>query len=334
LVICQQCTYSRPSATSRQDVDARADHTANLSRHIDASPSWVHPITWSGAHLIRWSVRELPASPVRQRLPRSILMKEKMGEHMSGYEKSAHLYDLFDHKEDIRFFDHYVIPGEGILDIGAGTGRIALPLAEKGVRVVCVEPSPAMRGQLRAKLAGPPDLNDNIEVVAASAASFDLKRTFPAAFLSGTYDHFLDDEERPVSLRNIARRLQPAGTLVFDVFLGLMDSSPLSPAGQVQRGNCTCRRFVGRRLLPGRKVEVTLVFEIHQDAELIKRTEQHSVAAITERDQVHQVLVKAGFSVRREFSRYDFTPYREGDESLIVEAVYQPHLEKGQSDAG
>jgi SAM-dependent methyltransferase len=261
-------------------------------------------------------------------------MKEKMEEHVGGYEKSAHLYDLFDQKENIRFFGHYAIPGEEILDIGAGTGRIALPLAEKGVRVVCVEPSPTMRDQLRARLAGCPDLNDNIEVVAASAASFDLKRTFPAAFLSRTYDHFLDDEERLASLRNIARHLQPAGTLVFDVFLGLMDGSPLSPAGEVQRGNCTYRRFVGRHLLPGRKVDVRLIFEVHQDAELIEPIEQHSVAAITERDQVHRVLAEAGFSVRREFSDYDFTPYREGDELLIVEAVYQPHLEEGQSDAG
>ncbi|GAH96544.1 unnamed protein product, partial [marine sediment metagenome] len=29
-----------------------------------------------------------------------------------------------------------------ILDIGAGTGRIAIPLAEKGIKVFCIEPSP------------------------------------------------------------------------------------------------------------------------------------------------------------------------------------------------
>jgi SAM-dependent methyltransferase len=240
---------------------------------------------------------------------------------MSGYEKSAQLYDLFDQKENVGFFSHYATPGEVVLDVGAGTGRIALPLAERDVRVVCVEPSPAMREQLRTKLAGRPELNDKVDVVARDAASFDLNCTFPLAILSGTYDHFLDRQERLASLRNIARHLEPSAILAFDVFLGLMESSPLSQAGEIQIGNRTYRRFIGRRLLPGRKIEVKLVFEAYEGDELLEQVEQRSVAAVTDRVQVHQVLAEAGFSVRREFSDYAFTPYREGDELLVVEAV-------------
>lgn len=40
----------------------------------------------------------------------------------SGYEKCAHLYDLFDKKENIEFFLHYDLEAGEILDIGAGTG--------------------------------------------------------------------------------------------------------------------------------------------------------------------------------------------------------------------
>lgn len=39
-------------------------------------------------------------------------------------------------------------PGEEVLDVGAGTGRYALPLARHGARVTAVEPSPAMRARL------------------------------------------------------------------------------------------------------------------------------------------------------------------------------------------
>jgi len=243
---------------------------------------------------------------------------------MSGYEKSAHLYDLFDQKENVGFFGHYAAPGEEVLDVGAGTGRIAIPLAERGVHVVCIEPSPAMREQLQIKLRARPELNDRVDVVADDAATFDVNRTFPLAILSGTYDHFLDREERLASLRNIARHLQPSGILILDVFLGLMESSPLLPAGEIQRGRRTYRRFVGRRLLPARKVEVELVFEVYEGAELVEWIEQRSVAAITDRAQVHRLLAGVGFSVRREFSDYDFVPYREGDELLIVEAVASP----------
>ena len=64
--------------------------------------------------------------------------------YREGYEKAAHLYDLFDKKENIEFFYQYAKDAGEILDIGAGTGRIAIPLAERGIKVYCVEPSPAM----------------------------------------------------------------------------------------------------------------------------------------------------------------------------------------------
>ena len=60
------------------------------------------------------------------------ILVERKGEYMSGYEKSAHLYDLFDQKENVAFFGRYATPGEEILDVGAGTGRITIPLAERG----------------------------------------------------------------------------------------------------------------------------------------------------------------------------------------------------------
>ncbi|MGD8966448.1 MAG: class I SAM-dependent methyltransferase [Anaerolineae bacterium] len=246
-----------------------------------------------------------------------------MNGHLSGYERSAHLYDLFDSKENVDFFGHYAALVGEILDIGAGTGRVAMPLAERGIRLVCVEPSPAMRDVFEKKLDRRPDLRDRITLVPCDAASFHLERTFRAAFLSGTFDHFLDPAERLSSLQNIARHLGPGGILVFDVFLGLMDDSPLTPAGRVQRADREYRRLVGRRAVSGHQVQVQLIFEIYENDELVERIEQQSIAGIVDRGQVHDLLAQVGFSVRGEFSDYDFTPYRAGDELLIVDAVHQ-----------
>jgi len=65
-----------------------------------------------------------------------------------SYEKNAHLYDLFDQKENIEFFYHYASRPVRALDVGDGTGRIAIPLAERGLEICCVEPSPAMRADM------------------------------------------------------------------------------------------------------------------------------------------------------------------------------------------
>ena len=49
--------------------------------------------------------------------------------------------------------DTLVAPGETVLDIGAGGGRFAVPLAQKGCRVIAIEPSGAMRETLAAAAA-------------------------------------------------------------------------------------------------------------------------------------------------------------------------------------
>jgi SAM-dependent methyltransferase len=241
-----------------------------------------------------------------------------------GYEKSAHLYDLFDNKDNLPFFYHYATQAGEILDVGAGTGRIALPLAAEGIHVVCVEPSPAMRAQLQARLDARPELKDRISLIPADAASFRLGRAYPAAFLSGTFDHFLDRAERRASLRNLACHLQPGGILVFDVFLGLMRDSTPQPAGHVTAGDWEYRRFVASRLLPRRRIEVTLLFEIYRAGVLQERIEQRSWAGVTDRAEIHALLAETGFALQREFSDYRFTPYRQDDPLLIIQALRHP----------
>ena len=239
----------------------------------------------------------------------------------AGYEKCAHLYDLFDAEENIQLFLHYGSEAGEILDIGAGTGRIAILLAEKGVKIFCVEPSPAMRRQFEKKLKRRPELAKNIHLTAGDASSFSFERTFPAVMLSGCFDHFLDDDERLSSLLNIVRHLNPRGKLVFDVGLGYMKDSPLSPAGSVTRGNKEYRRFVGSKLLPKDRMEWLLVFEIYESGKLLERIEQLSSAGVIGRPKLHRLLKKAGFEVAREFGDYDFKTFEEGDKILVIEAV-------------
>jgi SAM-dependent methyltransferase len=239
-----------------------------------------------------------------------------------SYSKSAHLYDLFDNKDNVDLFHHYASLARDMLDVGAGTGRIAIPLAERGVRLWCVEPSRAMRREFEGKLALRPDLAGRIKLYAGDARSFKLGRAFPAAMLSGTYDHFLDDEERVASLVNIASHLNPGGVLVFDVFLGLMEERELAPAGEVTVGGRTIQRSVGARRGDDR-MEVMLVYEVFEgsDDNLIERIEERGWVGITTQEGVHRALGQTGLELRQEFGDYDKRPFRAGDPLLIVEAI-------------
>jgi SAM-dependent methyltransferase len=240
---------------------------------------------------------------------------------IGGYEKVAHLYDLFDKKNNIEFFYQYARNAGEILDIGAGTGRIAVPIARRGIKVYCVEPSPAMRREFLKKLSWESDIKDNITLVEGDATSFDFGRTFPAAFLSGCFEHFINDDERLLSLLNINKHLILKGILVFDVLIGQMKDSPLSPAGVIKKGDIEYKRLVGGKVLPDKKKSVILIYEEYKNGKLINRIEEHSTVGIIDRQGIHSTLSESGFEVNKEFSNYDYTPYKEGDETLIIEAI-------------
>lgn len=241
--------------------------------------------------------------------------------YKGGYEKSAHLYDLFDTKENIEFFRYYASNRDEILDIGAGTGRIAIPIAEKGVKIYCVEPSPSMLAEFKRKLSLKEHLEDKIFLINEDAFSFNLSKTFSVSILSGTFDHFINDMERRKALENINKHLKTEGLLIFDVFIGLMIDSPLHPAGTAVEGNIEYRRYIESKILPEDILEVLLVYEIYEYGELTGYIEQKSSSGIITRKRVHQVLKSTGFKVQNEYSDYDFSPYGGEEELLIIESV-------------
>ncbi len=236
-----------------------------------------------------------------------------------GYEKAAHLYDIFDNKDNIDFFYRYGKEAGLILDIGAGTGRIAIPLAKRGVKVICIEPSPAMRNEFSQKFKLQPDLSDKITLIAGDVQSFKLTETFPAAFLSGSFDH-IPSNERIASLQNINRHLKLEGKLIFDVYIGGMKDSPLSLIDTIKRGDYEYQRFIGTKTLPDKTIEVLLVYKTYKQGKLIEKIEQPSAAVTTSREKVHELLQETGFSIKNEYGDYYFSPFKERDSFLIIEA--------------
>ncbi len=240
---------------------------------------------------------------------------------MSGYEKSARFYDLFDMKENIPFFSQYALEAGEVLDIGAGTGRIAVPLARKGVKVYGVEPSQGMLDVFERKIDKEPGLRDFIHFIKADAATFRFDRQFPLAIMSGCFDHLVREKERRDALHNLGEHLWSGGAFVFDVFLGLMGDRPLSPAGVQRLGEKEIRRFVGsEKVAPGKQV-TKLTFEVYEKGKLIENVEERSCVGVVSRQEIHSLLAETGFNIQREWGDYDFMDYEPDSPLLIVESV-------------
>jgi SAM-dependent methyltransferase len=99
------------------------------------------------------------------------------------------------------------------LELGIGTGRIALPLAERGVAVHGIDLSEAMVAQLRAKPGG-----DRIPVTIGDFATTKVDGTFTVAYLVfNTINNLTTQDEQVACFQNVSDHLATGGRFVIEV---------------------------------------------------------------------------------------------------------------------
>ncbi|GAA1384653.1 class I SAM-dependent DNA methyltransferase [Catellatospora chokoriensis] len=105
--------------------------------------------------------------------------------------------------------------GGRALELGIGTGRVAVPLAERGVQVHGIDLSRAMVARLRAKPGG-----GAIGVTIGDFATTTVDGTFSLAYLVfNTIMNLTTQEEQVACFRNVAAHLAPGGCFVIEVMV-------------------------------------------------------------------------------------------------------------------
>jgi SAM-dependent methyltransferase len=101
------------------------------------------------------------------------------------------------------------------LELGIGTGRIALPLARRGVRVHGIELSSAMVARLRAKPGA-----EQIGVTIGDFATTTVDDTFSLAYLvANTIMNLTVQDAQVACFQNVAAHLEPGGCFVIEVLV-------------------------------------------------------------------------------------------------------------------
>jgi SAM-dependent methyltransferase len=117
-------------------------------------------------------------------------------------------------EQTVDFLAELAGPGP-VLELAIGTGRIALPLAARGVEVHGIDASEAMVARLREKPGG-----DRIPVTMGEMSEVAVEGRYPLVYLVfNTFFGLLTQEDQVRCFRNVAARLTDGGVFVLEAFV-------------------------------------------------------------------------------------------------------------------
>jgi SAM-dependent methyltransferase len=129
------------------------------------------------------------------------------------YRDGAHYDRLFGRGYVEFWLSQARISGGPILELGCGTGKLSIPLAEAGFQVVGLDSSPALLEFAASK-------SRDVRWIEGDMRSFELDQRFALVMLpSNNLGHLHTPEDFESCIDNVKRHLLPGGVFVIDVFV-------------------------------------------------------------------------------------------------------------------
>jgi SAM-dependent methyltransferase len=236
---------------------------------------------------------------------------ETYGEHIADVydEWYTHLGDA----EQQADFLAELADGGRALELGIGTGRIALPLAARGVEVHGIDSSPAMVAKMRAKPGG-----GAITTTIGDMADVAVDGTFSLVFVVFNTFFMLTTQEAQVRcFRNVAAHLAPGGRFVLGAFVP--DLSRIEQGQNVGVGDVgvnTLRLDATKFDSLAQRIDVTQMRITEQGIRLVHARMRY--AFVPELDLMAQL---AGLTLEHRWSSFDKQSFT--NESAYALSVYR-----------
>jgi SAM-dependent methyltransferase len=222
-----------------------------------------------------------------------------------------------------------------VLELGAGTGRVTIPIAEDGVSICALDADTGMLARLRQKVAQlPPDVQRRITVAEADMRNFQLGATFALVIIPfRAYVHNLTEEDRLTCLRSVHAHLQPGGRLAFNVFhpsLEYMAHHTGALAGvwrwrathQLPNGGYLVRSEANRYDTVQQRVHSQHRYEEFDARGTLTRTFLHRLElAYLYPPDIRRLLDQAGFKDVRIVGDFSGRPFEHDTDELVIEAM-------------
>ena len=142
-------------------------------------------------------------------------------------------------RRDVRFYTEVAVKSGGpVLELGVGTGRVALAIAAAGVEIVGVEPMAPMLEQAERRLGRQPKaVRHRVELRRASLERLRLRRRFPLVIAPfNVWMHLYTRRQVERGFATVHHHLRRDGRFVFDVLLPDPVSLSRDPARRYRGG--------------------------------------------------------------------------------------------------
>jgi SAM-dependent methyltransferase len=223
--------------------------------------------------------------------------------------------------------------GGPILELAAGTGRLAVPLAAGGNRVTAVDLDPAMlaRAKARASQAGPA-ATEHLTLVEADLVGLRLPDAgrYGLAFIALNSILVLADRAaQRAALTTLAEHLAPGGVGVVDIWLP--DAEDLArfdgrvilewPRVDPETGELVTKAGSAQHDAATGTITLTTMFEASRQGEPARRWVRRDVMRLLSADQLGAWAEAAGLTIELVAGGYDLGAFGPGSERAVLIAV-------------
>ena len=242
---------------------------------------------------------------------------------MPEYDPLADLYDLeYTHDYDLPFWLALARrEGGPVVEWGAGTGRLSLPLSEAGFDVTAVEASEAMIEQGHAK-------GGNVEWVHGDMRSVKLEQRYRLGICA--FNSFLclrSQEDALAFLRNAREHQEPGGLLGIEVSAFSPEELSDLPGGSSLRHDFTrelsqgtLERFsVSRYNVATQLLSMHLYYELYDPEGKLENKRMHELTIrVVERGELELMIRLAGFEVEAVYGGFEGELFTAESDHLIA----------------
>ena len=220
-----------------------------------------------------------------------------------------------------------------VLEIGCGTGRIIIPIAESGISVVGLDNSAPMLDIARGKTAGLPDeTRRRIQIVEDDMRTFHLDQRFDLAIMPyRAFLHMMTVDDQRMALTRIRDHLEEDGRLVFNVFdpsLEIIAAYMNRPRGTLSHIGSIRHPDTGRRVMiydtrqydsAEQTLEEYRFFEeVDDEGRVVSKTVTPVILRYVYRFEMQHLLELCGFGVEALYGDFRRGPFEHGNEQVWV----------------